>query len=87
MLENTHKNTDVYKLFSERMKEMGYERSVKQCRAKGKKLRQLSIIRMTDQSQNSLQARGAGGVPTGQIVTSYQLSARCPTGQLVASYS
>ena len=42
-LENTHKNANMYKLFSERMKERGYERTAEQCHLKVKKLRQQYI--------------------------------------------
>lgn len=40
MMENKHKNAEVFSLFSERLKEKGSIRSVEQCRIKVKKLRQ-----------------------------------------------
>lgn len=42
-LSRTHKNTEIYLLFSERLKQKGFNRSVEQCRAKAKKLRQQYI--------------------------------------------
>lgn len=43
MLENTHKNAAVFKIFSDRLREYGFNRSVDQCRAKVKKLRHFYI--------------------------------------------
>lgn len=40
LLVETHKNTDVFKLFSNKLKERGIDRSGVQCRLKVKKLRQ-----------------------------------------------
>lgn len=39
-LSTTNKNTDIYALFSKRLREKGFERSAAQCRIKAKKLRQ-----------------------------------------------
>ena len=39
-LEKTHKNTDTFQVFSERMRERGYERTGEQCHLKIKKLQQ-----------------------------------------------
>uniref|UniRef100_A0A672GYZ3 Myb/SANT-like DNA-binding domain-containing protein n=1 Tax=Salarias fasciatus TaxID=181472 RepID=A0A672GYZ3_SALFA len=39
-LEKVHKNAETFQLFSERMKESGYERTGEQCHLKIKKLRQ-----------------------------------------------
>lgn len=47
MLEKTHKNAEVYKIFSKQMRERGFERSVEQCRVKVKKLRQ-NYIKVRD---------------------------------------
>ncbi|XP_049437761.1 zinc finger and SCAN domain-containing protein 29-like [Epinephelus fuscoguttatus] len=52
MLDTTHKNTEVYKLVSQRMSERGFQRSVEQCRAKAKKLRQ-QYIKVRDQLARS----------------------------------
>lgn len=43
MLENTHKNSEVFKMFSDKLAECGFNRSVEQCRIKVKKLRQQYI--------------------------------------------
>jgi len=37
MLEKTHKNSETYSIFSEKMRERGYERSGEQCHLKLKK--------------------------------------------------
>uniref|UniRef100_A0A672GFN0 C2H2-type domain-containing protein n=1 Tax=Salarias fasciatus TaxID=181472 RepID=A0A672GFN0_SALFA len=42
-LSSTHKNADIFKLFSKQMREHGFQRSVEQCRIKTKKLRQQYI--------------------------------------------
>lgn len=52
----THKNTEIYKVFSERLQDMGYNRSIEQCRAKAKKLRQ-QYIKVRD----SLRKTGSSG--------------------------
>lgn len=39
LLASTHKNREVFKLFSEKMAALGFHRSVEQCRIKVKKLR------------------------------------------------
>ena len=39
----THRNSEVFKLFSDKLKEKGIERTVEQCRLKVKKLRQQYI--------------------------------------------
>ncbi|KAK7175607.1 hypothetical protein R3I93_002515 [Phoxinus phoxinus] len=53
LLERTHKNTDVFNMFTERMKERGYERSPAQCRVKVKKLRQHEVRDALNKSGNS----------------------------------
>ncbi|XP_063068472.1 zinc finger and SCAN domain-containing protein 29-like [Engraulis encrasicolus] len=40
MLEHTHKNADVFAIFSEKLRKEGFSRSPEQCRLKLKKLRQ-----------------------------------------------
>lgn len=52
LLEKVHKNTEVFKLFSEKMKENGFNRTVEQCRVKVKKLRQ-QYIKVRDALQKS----------------------------------
>lgn len=47
LLASTHKNREVFKLFSEKMAAMGFHRSVDQCRIKVKKLR-LQYFRVRD---------------------------------------
>ncbi|KAK7888843.1 hypothetical protein WMY93_024403 [Mugilogobius chulae] len=42
-LSSTHKNAEIYSIFSKQMRERGYLRSVEQCRTKTKKLRQQYI--------------------------------------------
>lgn len=53
LLASTHKNREVFKLFSEKMAALGFHRSVEQCRIKVKKLR-LQYFRVRD-------ALGKGG--------------------------
>lgn len=43
ILEKTHKNAEVFKMFSDQLTECGFNRSVEQCRIKVKKLRQQYI--------------------------------------------
>lgn len=43
MLEKTHKNAEVFKMFSDQLTERGFNRSVEQCCIKVKKLRQQYI--------------------------------------------
>ncbi|XP_074521445.1 uncharacterized protein LOC141798294 [Halichoeres trimaculatus] len=52
LLEKVHKNTEVFKIFSEKMKENGFTRTVEQCRVKVKKLRQ-QYIKVRDALQKS----------------------------------
>lgn len=47
LLASTHKNREVFKLFSEKMAALGFHRSVEQCRIKVKKLR-LQYFRVRD---------------------------------------
>ncbi|CAL9682257.1 unnamed protein product [Knipowitschia caucasica] len=42
-LSSTHKNADIFAIFSKQMRERGFQRSVEQCRIKTKKLRQQYI--------------------------------------------
>ncbi|XP_078018273.1 uncharacterized protein LOC144458762 [Epinephelus lanceolatus] len=56
-LERTHRNTETFQLFAERMREGGYERTAEQCHRKLKKLRQAynkarDAIRKTGASSN-----------------------------------
>lgn len=39
-LENTHKNAEIYRMFSEHLRRRGFKRTADQCRVKVKKLRQ-----------------------------------------------
>ncbi len=42
-LSSTHKNSEIYAIFSKQLREKGYDRSPEQCRIKVKKLRQKHI--------------------------------------------
>lgn len=50
LLSTTHKNTEVFEMFSEKMAAQGFIRSAQQCRIKVKKLRQ-QYIRVRDARQ------------------------------------
>uniref|UniRef100_A0A3B4BAC8 Myb/SANT-like DNA-binding domain-containing protein n=1 Tax=Periophthalmus magnuspinnatus TaxID=409849 RepID=A0A3B4BAC8_9GOBI len=52
LLVTTHKNNEVYKLISEKMKAVGFPRTVGQCRTKVKKLRQ-QYIKIRDMLRKS----------------------------------
>uniref|UniRef100_A0A3B4AEE9 Myb/SANT-like DNA-binding domain-containing protein n=1 Tax=Periophthalmus magnuspinnatus TaxID=409849 RepID=A0A3B4AEE9_9GOBI len=44
LLVTTHKNNEVYKLISEKMKAVGFPRTVAQCRTKVKKLHERRLL-------------------------------------------
>lgn len=56
LLASTHKNREVFKLFSEKMAALGFHRSVEQCRIKVKKLR-LQYFRVRDALAGSPEER------------------------------
>ncbi|KAL2095747.1 hypothetical protein ACEWY4_007895 [Coilia grayii] len=57
MLDTTHKNTAVFKIFSDiRLREKGFNRTIEQCRAKLKKLRHLYV-----KTRDSLNRSGSSG--------------------------
>ncbi|KAL2077906.1 hypothetical protein ACEWY4_025591 [Coilia grayii] len=56
MLDTTHKNTAVFKIFSDRLREKGFNRTIEQCRAKLKKLSHLYV-----KTRDSLNRSGSSG--------------------------
>ncbi|CAM4735686.1 unnamed protein product [Leuciscus chuanchicus] len=55
-LSKTHKNSEIFGLFSKQLRERGFQRSVEQCRVKAKKLRQHYI-----QVRDALNKTGSSG--------------------------
>ena len=53
LLEKVHKNTEVFKIFSEKMKANGFNRTVEQCRVKVKLRQQYIKVRDTLQKSGS----------------------------------